>query len=86
MGGPTTARDSFAVRPEGFWGSARVLVFLRWRLWPASYGFFSTQFLDEKSEMHYNKENWFLRKVSSHIRLGLSNVRTHRAGWGCYES
>ena len=64
LGGTNTDRDSFAIRPEGFWGSCRLLIFLRWRLWPASYGFFSTKFLDEKSEMHYNKENWFLRKVS----------------------
>ncbi|PIL24591.1 hypothetical protein GSI_12475 [Ganoderma sinense ZZ0214-1] len=62
LGGTNTDRDSFAIRPEGFWGSCRVLIFLRWRLWPAAYGFFSTKFLDEKSEMHYNKENWFLRK------------------------
>ena len=63
LGGTNTDRDSFAIRPEGFWGSCRLLIFLRWRLWPSSYGFFSTKFLDEKSEMHYNKENWFLRKV-----------------------
>ncbi|KAI1791886.1 hypothetical protein LXA43DRAFT_888392 [Ganoderma leucocontextum] len=68
LGGTNTDRDSFAIRPEGFWGSCRVLIFLRWRLWPASYGFFSTRFLDEKSEMHYNKENWFLRKASFHFR------------------
>lgn len=70
LGGTNTDRDSFAIRPEGFWGSCRLLIFLRWRLWPASYGFFSTKFLDEKSEMHYNKENWFLRKVSFRLCFG----------------
>jgi len=35
---------------------------LRWRLWPFAYQFFVNHFVDEKSEMHYNKENWFLRK------------------------
>ena len=63
LGGTNTDRDSFAVRPEGFWGTFRLLIFLRWRLWPAAYAFFWTHFIDEKSEMHYNKENWFLRKV-----------------------
>ncbi|KAI8995219.1 hypothetical protein BD414DRAFT_234700 [Trametes punicea] len=61
-GGTNTDRDSFAVRPEGFWGLCRPLIILRWRLWPATYSFFCTSFVDEKSEMHYNKENWFLRK------------------------
>ena len=63
LGGTNTDRDSFAVRPEGFWAMSRVLIFLRWRLWPLALTFFWTRFLDEKSEMHYNKENWFLRKV-----------------------
>ncbi|KAI0642307.1 hypothetical protein C8Q79DRAFT_1003202 [Trametes meyenii] len=60
--GTNTDRDSFAIRPEGFWGSCRPFIFLRWRLWPLTYSFFCTRFMDEKSEMHYNKENWFLRK------------------------
>lgn len=64
-GGTNTDRDSFAIRPEGFWGLCRPLILLRWRLWPATYSFFCTHFMDEKSEMHYNKENWFLRKVRS---------------------
>ncbi|KAH9939060.1 uncharacterized protein BXZ73DRAFT_44250 [Epithele typhae] len=62
LGGTNTDRDSFAVRPEGFWGSAGFLIFLRWRLWPFIHAFFQTRFMDEKSEMHYAKENWFLRK------------------------
>ena len=64
LAGTNTDRDSFAVRPEGFWGLCRPLIYLRWRLWPLSIAFFYTRFLDEKSEMLYNKENWFLRKVS----------------------
>ncbi|KAI0364370.1 hypothetical protein BV20DRAFT_974568 [Pilatotrama ljubarskyi] len=60
--GTNTDRDSFAVRPEGFWGLCRPLIVIRWRLWPVVYSFFCTHFMDEKSEMHYNKENWFLRK------------------------
>ncbi|KAI0773246.1 hypothetical protein BD413DRAFT_473180 [Trametes elegans] len=58
----STDRDSFAVHPEGFWGMCRLFIFLRWRLWPVTFSFFCTRFIDEKSEMHYNKENWFLRK------------------------
>ena len=64
LGGTNTDRDSFAVRPEGFWGAWGPLIYLRWRLWPLTHAFFCTRFMDEKSEMHYNKENWFLRKVS----------------------
>ncbi|KAI0831876.1 hypothetical protein BC628DRAFT_1407464 [Trametes gibbosa] len=60
--GTNTDRDSFATRPEGFWGLCRPLIILRWRLWPATYAFFCTRFMDEKSEMHYTRENWFLRK------------------------
>ncbi|KAI0352098.1 hypothetical protein OH77DRAFT_816660 [Trametes cingulata] len=60
--GTNTDRDSFAIRPEGFWGLCRPLIVIRWRLWPVVYSFFCTHFIDEKSEMHYNKENWFLRK------------------------
>ena len=64
LGGTNTDHDSFAVHPEGFWGLCLPLIWLRWRLWPFLLGFFCTRFLDEKSEEHYNKENWFLRKVS----------------------
>lgn len=76
-GGTNTDRDSFAVRPEGFWGLCLPLVMIRWRLWPLVYSFFSTQFIDEKSEMHYNKENWFLRKVS--FRYRSLNASVHPA-------
>ncbi|KAI0073055.1 hypothetical protein K474DRAFT_1700572 [Panus rudis PR-1116 ss-1] len=63
MGGTNTDRDSFAIHnAEGFWGSCTPLIHLRWRLWPLVYGFFATRFVDEKSESHYRKENWFLRK------------------------
>lgn len=63
LGGTNTDHDSVAVHAEGFWGSCTPLVWIRWRIWPGLVGFFYTRFLDEKSEEHYNKENWFLRKV-----------------------
>lgn len=63
LGGTNTDQDSVAVRADGFWGSCLPLIWLRWRLWPFLLGFFCTRFLDEKSEEHYSKENWFLRKV-----------------------
>lgn len=64
--GTNTDRESFAVHsPDGFWGSWLPLIWIRWRLWPFLMGFFYTRFLDEKSEEHYHKENWFLRKVRS---------------------
>lgn len=61
--GTNTDRESLALHPEGFWSLCLPLVVLRWRLWPLVHGFFWNHFVDEKSEMHYNKENWFLRKV-----------------------
>ena len=70
-----------AVRPEGFWGLSQPLIFIRWRAWPAAYSFFCTRFMDEKSEMHYTKENWFLRKVStSPAWLALSRTSSHFKG------
>ena len=82
LGGTNTDRDSFAVRPEGFWGLSQPLIFIRWRAWPAAYSFFCTRFMDEKSEMHYTKENWFLRKVStSPAWLALSRTLGVCASW-----
>ena len=61
--GPSTDRDSVAVHTSGFWGLCTPLVILRWRLFPAIVEFFSPRFLNEKSELHYVKENWFMHKV-----------------------
>jgi hypothetical protein len=63
--GPSTDRDSVAVHTSGFWGLCTPLVILRWRLFPAIVEFFSPRFLNEKSELHYVKENWFMHKVRS---------------------
>ncbi|KIP07109.1 hypothetical protein PHLGIDRAFT_71543 [Phlebiopsis gigantea 11061_1 CR5-6] len=62
LGGTNTDHDSFTVHADGFWGSCVPLIWIRWRVWPFLLGFFWTRFLDEKSEEHYNKENWYLRK------------------------
>lgn len=43
-----------------------ILAYLRWRLWANIMGFFVTQFIDDKSEEQYRRENWFLRKVCFH--------------------
>lgn len=48
---------------HGFWSSSPLLTFLRWRLWPIVLSFFVTQFVEDKSEELYRKENWFIRKV-----------------------
>lgn len=61
--GTNTDRDSVAVHSEGFWTKGVPLIYLRYRLWPIIHAFFATRFMDEKSEGHYRKENWFLRKV-----------------------
>ena len=59
----TAVAEDLAQQGGGFWGSHPLLVYLRWRLWPPVLGFFVMQFLDEKSEEQYKKENWFMRKV-----------------------
>ncbi|TFY66934.1 hypothetical protein EVG20_g4155 [Dentipellis fragilis] len=58
----TTDHDSVAIHAEGFWALAMPLIILRWRVWPAIVDFFSLKFFDEKSETHYRRENWFMRK------------------------
>lgn len=62
LGGTTTDHESLALHAEGFCGMGNPFVWLRWRIWPVIHGFFCTKFMDEKSEAHYTKENWFLRK------------------------
>ncbi|PCH36400.1 hybrid sensor histidine kinase [Wolfiporia cocos MD-104 SS10] len=62
LGGTNTDRESLSLHAVGFWASCGLLVFLRWRVYPIIRDFFVNHFIDEKSEMHYNKENWFLRK------------------------
>ena len=63
VAGPTTDRDSVAPHTGGFWGLSTPLIILRWRVFPAIVDFFSTKFPNKKSEQHYVKENWFMRKV-----------------------
>jgi osomolarity two-component system, sensor histidine kinase SLN1 len=67
-GGTNTDRDSLALHVDGFWASTTLLIYLRYRLWTAVYAFFATHFVDAKSEAHYRKENWFLRKVRFFFR------------------
>lgn len=62
MGGTNTDHESLAVHIEGFWAHSTLGIILRWRVWPAILGFFRLHFMDEKSEAHYRKENWFFRK------------------------
>ncbi|KAJ3558702.1 hypothetical protein NM688_g766 [Phlebia brevispora] len=62
FGGTNTDRDSLAIHADGFWASCTPLVWIRYRIWPVVFSFFSTEFMDEKSEAHYRKENWFMRK------------------------
>ncbi|KAH9958812.1 hypothetical protein BC827DRAFT_1135669 [Russula dissimulans] len=60
--GSSTDRDSVAPHTGGFWGLCTPLIILRWRVFPAIVEFFSPKFLNPKSELHYVKENWFMRK------------------------
>ncbi|EGN91820.1 Tco5, signal transduction HAMP domain histidine kinase [Serpula lacrymans var. lacrymans S7.3] len=40
----------------------RMLVFLRWFIWPAISKFFVVRFHDERTETRYRREHWFIRK------------------------
>ncbi|KAI0726397.1 hybrid sensor histidine kinase [Fomitopsis betulina] len=60
--GTTIDRESLFAHPEGRWAKFGPLVLLRWRCWPVVYDFFVSRFVDAKSERHYNRENWFLKK------------------------
>ncbi|KAH9930211.1 uncharacterized protein B0H18DRAFT_1116910 [Fomitopsis serialis] len=60
--GTNTDGESLFVHPEGFWASCGPLIFLRWRCWPFVHDFFVNHFMDAKSELHYSKENWFMKK------------------------
>ncbi|KAF8270639.1 hypothetical protein EI94DRAFT_1770739 [Lactarius quietus] len=62
VGSHSADHDSVAVHTGGFWGLCTPLIVLRWRLFPAIINFFSPKFPNEKSELHYIKENWFMRK------------------------
>lgn len=62
LGSPSTDHDSVTVHTGGFWGLCTPLILLRWRLFPAIVNFFSPKFPSEKSELHYIKENWLMRK------------------------
>jgi osomolarity two-component system sensor histidine kinase SLN1 len=88
VAGPNTDRDSVALHTGGFWGLSTPLIILRWRVFPAIVDFFSTKFPNKKSEQHYVKENWFMRKVrrpswsihisSSHtLHFGACHRRSH---------
>lgn len=63
IAGPNTDRDSVGLHTGGFGGLCTPLVILRWRLFPAVVGFFSSKFPNQKSELRYVRENWFVRKV-----------------------
>lgn len=76
LGGTNTDRESVAIHPEGLWASCVPLIFLRWRIWPVIHQFFVNHFGDEKSEGHYNKENWFLGKVRQTLHTCMR--RDHR--------
>ena len=83
-GGTSTDRESVAIHADGFWASNSFLIWMRYRLWPASYSFFYTRFIDEKSENHYRKENWFLRKVRYDTSCSLFLLRSSWTGISQY--
>ncbi|KAH8077880.1 hypothetical protein BXZ70DRAFT_1002843 [Cristinia sonorae] len=62
VGGTNTDHDSAIHHVGGFWGLCGPLIYIRWRIYPNIHSFFWSRFLDEKSEQHYKKETWFLRK------------------------
>ena len=75
--GTNTDRESLFAHPEGFWASCGPLIFLRWRCWPVVHDFFVNHFVDMKSEMHYNKEGWFMKKVRLCPHMSGTALVTH---------
>jgi osomolarity two-component system sensor histidine kinase SLN1 len=63
LGNTSADHDSVTVHTSGVWALCTPLAVLRWRLFPAIVNFFAPKFPSEKSELHYIKENWFMRKV-----------------------
>lgn len=51
------------ISAHSFWGLCLPLSVVRYQLWPHAMVFFSTRFVNEKSEAHYRKEVWFQSKV-----------------------
>lgn len=60
--GTTSTNPGSSEADTGFWASSPVWFFFRWRMWPSIWGFFRLRFVDQKLEVHYAKETWFLRK------------------------
>lgn len=75
-GGTTNSGQNSSESDAGSWGLSPALLFLRWRIWPPILGFFRLRFADQKFEVHYVKETWFLRK-----RLALLSAMFFVINW-----
>jgi osomolarity two-component system, sensor histidine kinase SLN1 len=60
---PVAEGESETIHTEGLARATGLRTFIRWRIWPAVYDFFDTQFVNQHSEELYKRENWHLRKV-----------------------
>ncbi|EIN11063.1 hypothetical protein PUNSTDRAFT_85601 [Punctularia strigosozonata HHB-11173 SS5] len=60
--GTSTDQESLAHLHASGGPTHTLWLLLRWRLWPATFDFFSLRFLDAASERNYAKEYWFMRK------------------------
>ena len=74
--GTTNTESDNPEADTGCLASCPVFFFLRWRIWPSIWGFFRLRFSDQKFEMHYVKETWFLRK-----RLALFSAAFFVINW-----
>lgn len=74
--GTTNTDPNSSEADTGLWGLSPAFLFLRWRIWPAVWGFFLLRFPDHKFELHYSKETWFLRK-----RLALLSAAFFVMNW-----
>ena len=73
----TTSTDPGSSKADSsFWASCPAFLFFRWRIWPSIWGFFWLRFADQKVEVHYVKETWFLRK-----RLALFSAAFFAINW-----
>ena len=61
--GTSTDRESVTGHSDQCWGIPTILTFIRWRLVPWLFVFFSPRDFDPKAEAQYVKEVWYTSKV-----------------------
>ena len=75
----TSTEQESLLTPTGFWVSFPLLVALRWKIWPTIVNFFCSRFPNEKTELHYRQETWYIQKVSDSMFPAVIHAHYHTA-------